>query len=82
MIRHPLPLKACLGADSVRGFGADAGGEEPSFPWGAQLRAGKDEQTGPPTCLRQHRGWIQLTPRSTGPTGSEDSDQPIMPDSG
>lgn len=40
MIRHP-PLEGLSEGDSVRGFGADAGGKEPSFPWGAQLRAGK-----------------------------------------
>lgn len=40
MIRHP-PLEGLSESDSVRGFGADAGGEEPSFPWGAQLRAGR-----------------------------------------
>lgn len=40
MIRCP-PLEGLSESDSVRVSGADAGGEEPSFPWGAQLRAGK-----------------------------------------
>lgn len=77
MIRHP-PLEGLSESDSVRGFRADAGGEEHSH---GELSSGlaRDEQTGPPTCLRQHRGVDTVTPRSTGPTGSEDSDQPAMP---
>ena len=54
---------------------------ERSHHFHGELSSGlaRDEQTGPPTCLRQHRGVDTMTPRSTCPTVSDDSDQPAMP---